>query len=102
MSKIVERDGFLFVQDEWEPYYSIPVQDRVYWPTGVRSSAYPELVGQDVTYTENGVYRTKDGLAIRLEYGGKTKAAWRDTRPISMPREKGSYRWARGHWERIG
>lgn len=100
MSKIVERDGFLFVQDDWVTAYMAPFRDRATWPTGVPARHYPELVGQSATYRGEGIYQTESGTRIRLENGGQTQAAWRDEKPAPKPRGKGPWRWACGKWTR--
>lgn len=97
-AEIVERDGYLYVMDSWNTSWDHPEEYRQLWPTGVPAQHFSHLIGQKVMYVQNGVYRTKEGLCIRLEHEGETKASKEHeiVRKIKKPR------WARdyvaGRW----
>ncbi len=103
MSEVVERGGFLFVLDPWEPMFDEPIERRLAWPTGIRAADYPEWVGQACEYQGSGICRLASGQLFRLESNGQTRADHRhgECRAISPPRGKKLHRWYLGRWERV-
>jgi hypothetical protein len=96
MSICVVADGkFLYVRDEWQTGYNKPEEYRLYWPTGLMATEYPELVDKPATQLYPGIYRI-NGLTVALEEREKTKPAKVESRNI--PKPNGKKEWRGGKW----
>lgn len=99
-AEIIGRNGKLFILDRWRNAWAEPVYYRTAWPTGIDASRLPALIGVLCRYYGEGLYRTREGVLIALEYAGETKpdASVSMTKPIRKPRGCKEYR--NGKWVR--
>ncbi|MDD5068725.1 MAG: hypothetical protein PHN89_03955 [Candidatus Pacebacteria bacterium] len=101
--EIGELDGKLVVIDDWIPQWDKPINQRLYYPTGVSASEYAHLIGVEVKYYCDGVYFTRsnyistNGVRIILENAGKTKPIKSDLKPIPKSRGFKEYRYGAWH-----
>ena len=100
--EVVERDGALYLLTPWEQSWNEPVFYRLFYPTGVKAEAYGNLVGCGAlpALCEPGLYRvlTHGHTYIRMENGGETRPAHKETKKIRKPRGAKEYR--NGQWFR--
>lgn len=99
---IQDYQGQLCIVDDWQTAYNEPVAYRLYWPTGVKTSEYPHLVGQRVTNGFfSGTYRVEAGpdagLVIALLHREKTKSIYCEEQKVRKP--KRAKRWLHGGWK---
>ena len=97
-SEIIEANGKLFVLDNWECHFTLPIRYRTAWPTGLLAQDYRNLVGRRATYFDNGVYRLDNGLFLRLENDGKTKPSPEHSIERRIPRPPGKKEYRNGRW----
>lgn len=93
---ITQKDGYLVVQGEWGISDSAPVQERTFWPTGLRASEWPQFEGQPVKFIGGGQYRCQNGYIIELRDGANTTGCHYETKPIKKP--KWAVSWRDGKW----
>jgi hypothetical protein len=97
---IIEREGKLYIQANWENNWKIPEQFRVAYPTALLASEYPQLIGCKVHGSYGGIYHENtSGLWIALELGGETKPDARHTETKRINKPRGATRYCNGRWE---
>lgn len=98
---IIDVDGQLCIQDDWETVYTRPYRNRYVWPTGLRTNDYPEFVGlpcyDGSSYSAS--YTLGNGLRTRIELpqGKQTPCLRIDEEPLKPPRG-GPWEYAWGEW----
>lgn len=100
---IGEHHNMLVVIGEWENDVNDPIRRRHYWPVGVESRLFSNLIGEEVRYSGMGGGRyygvNRQSIEVVLKDGGDTKPVYTETQPIPRPKGK-TLRYNNGQWER--
>lgn len=91
--------GILHIMTSWERNWTVPVEYRNGWSTGLRADDYVELTGRNAEPV-GGCWRvvTSSGICRFIETvgGPQAKAQHYEERPVKQPR--GMTRWQNGTW----
>ena len=99
--RIVDIDGFLYVQSPWEVEWDRPVRYRDVFPTGVKTKSYPNLPEETVISMDNGRFMVvSTRLTFALKDGGGTKTVPSLTEEEAVPKPRGKKVWRSGEWVR--
>lgn len=99
--RIVDLDGFLYVQTPWRDEFDRPVRYRDVFPTGVKTQGHPNLPGKEVIDMDNGMFKVKStGVKFFLKDKSATKTIPSLSEEEAIPKPRGKKVWRSGEWVR--
>lgn len=101
--KLVEHDGWLFIQNTYDGFNQ-PVRETFAYPTGIRASQWPDVLLHPEMKSAGygGRYWDHDHRLWELEKAGETlpDPRYNTTEPIPFPGRAKQKRWYNGHWQK--
>lgn len=105
MPKIINHEGKLCIQSDWQAAFDKPVRYAHIFPLDAPARGYEDLIGKVVREAGDGVYLIEGTTygRVRLPQGGKTVSIGCVEEPLSPPK-RGPWRYSHGVWvhERTG